>query len=90
MVNDYKDAVWCNVEMGMLNQTIHCPGGETIKVPLDYLGATLANTCYEYSLNDVYIFGPVEFIKGIRNEILEAEQNMFSNQNIRVHFEGEK
>lgn len=73
----------------MLNQTIHCPSGETIRVPLDYLGATLANTCYEYSLNDVYIFGPVAFIKGIKNEILEAEQNMFSNQNIKVHFEGE-
>lgn len=73
----------------MLNQTIHCPNGETIRVPLDYLGATLANTCYEFSLNDVYIFGPVAFIKGIKNEILEAEQNMFSNQNIKVHFEGE-
>lgn len=86
---DNRNSIWCNIEIGMLNQTIHCPGGETVRVPLDYLGATLANTCYEYSLNDVYIFGPMEFIKGIRNEILEAEQNMFSNQNIKVHFEGE-
>ena len=89
MVNDYKDAVWCNVEIGVAEQTVHCPGGDTYKVPVDYLAASIAQTCYHLSKKDILLFGPLQYINMFRNEIMEYEQELYGLNNLNVICEGE-